>query len=45
MANSLKPSAIIGDTSHRQSLMISGKKKEVMFLSIIEKADEIHKKE
>ena len=45
MADSLRPSALIDDISHRQSLMISGKKKEVMFQAIIEKADEIHKKE
>ena len=43
MADKLKPSAMIVETSHRQSLMITGKKKEVMFQSIIEKADEIIK--
>ena len=45
MADKLKPSAMIADTGHRQSLMITGKKKEVMFQSIIEKADEIIKQE
>ena len=45
MADNLKPSALIDDISHRQSLMITGKKKEVMFEAIILKADEIHKKE
>ena len=45
MADNLKPSVLIEQTDHRESLMISGKKKEVMFLALIEKADEIHKKE
>ena len=45
MANTLKPSVTIHDTSHRESLMITGKKKEVMFQTIVEKADEIYKNE
>ena len=45
MADNLKPSVTIRDTSHRESLMISGRKKEVMFQTIVEKADEIYRNE